>query len=146
MFYSTGYFDNALHNLQSVVDKGVDMLEGRDFDTLVGTGFSGAVVVPALALALGKGFVLVRKESDDSHHGRGRLLGTLGSRWVFVDDFISSGSTRDRVMAKINDCSVDTVNVGAYLYGNFSNSGNFVTYSDLMGFGYSVPSPTADYL
>ena len=99
--FMTGYMDRALDDLAGIVEGARKDLADVEFDTLVGTGFSGAAVVPALALALGKNFVLIRKESDDSHHGGGRLIGSLGDRWIFVDDFISSGATRDRVIQKI---------------------------------------------
>lgn len=101
--FLTYYMDDALLNLPRVIEEAKEHLEGVDFDTLVGTGFSGSIVIPALSLAMDKKFVLIRKETDDSHHGRGRLVGTLGERWVFVDDFISTGLTRKRVIEKIRN-------------------------------------------
>jgi orotate phosphoribosyltransferase len=112
--------DDALFSLPEVVEEAAEVLKRVDFDTLVGTGFSGGIVVPTLALAMGKKFVLVRKDTDDSHHGRGQLLGELGERWVFVDDFVSSGRTRTRVMEKIKETAqnweIDTTMVGQYMY------------------------------
>ena len=81
--FRTYYMDKALFNLSEVIETAKERLAGVDFDTMVGTGFSGGVVIPALALAMGKKFVLIRKETDDSHHGRGQLLGQLGARWIF---------------------------------------------------------------
>lgn len=94
--FKTGYLDDALDNLAGVVERGRQVLADIEFDTLVGTGLSGAVVVPSLALALGKPFVIVRKPNDGSHHN-GTMIGNLGAKWVFVDDFVSSGATRRRV-------------------------------------------------
>jgi orotate phosphoribosyltransferase len=113
-------------------------LKDVDFDTLVGTGFSGGVVVPALALAMGKKFVLIRKETDDSHHGKGKILGQLGARWVFVDDLVSSGRTRARVIEKIaraaKDSSAATEMIGQYLYQSWDevadDYGHFQSRSD----------------
>lgn len=119
--FRTSYFDEATTDLPSVIEQARrDLIDsGLDFDTLVGTGFSGAVVIPALAMALGKDYVLVRKEGDDSHHGGGRLVGILGERWLFVDDFTCSGSTRNRVIEKINyEGKGESVFVGSYLYIN----------------------------
>lgn len=123
----TYYMDDALFNLADVIETAKERLADVDFDTLVGTGFSGGIVIPSLALALGKQFVLIRKETDDSHHGRGRLLGQLGARWIFVDDFVSSGRTRNRVIEKINaEVAVNegtTELVGQYMYVNYSEEG-----------------------
>lgn len=101
--FRTWYMDSAVFDLAGVIETAEDRLKDVDFDTLVGTGFSGSIVIPSLALRLGKKFVLIRKETDDSHHGKGRLVGELGKRWIFVDDFISSGRTRDRVIEKIKE-------------------------------------------
>lgn len=125
--FNTYYMDNALFHLGEVIERAEKDLAGEDFDTLVGTGFSGGVVIPALALAMGKKFVLIRKETDDSHHGRGRLLGQLGAKWVFVDDFVSSGRTRRRVIDKITEAaaesSIETRYVGQYMYVNYGPDG-----------------------
>jgi orotate phosphoribosyltransferase len=125
--FNTYYMDRALFNLEEVIETAADRLRDVDFDTLVGTGFSGSVVIPALALAMGKKFVLIRKETDDSHHGKGRLLGELGKRWIFVDDFVSSGRTRLRVIEKIEDAKKEyettSEMVGEYMYVNYSDAG-----------------------
>jgi len=123
----TYYMDDAVFNLAGVIETAKDRLKDVDFDTIVGTGFSGGIVIPSLALALGKKFVLIRKETDDSHHGKGRLLGDLGDRWIFVDDFVSSGSTRQRVIEKIHETGgmyghFPTL-VGQYMYLNHSDEG-----------------------
>lgn len=101
--FQTGYMDKALFNLDSVLRRAKKDLADVDFDTLVGTGFSSGVVIPALAIRMKKKFVLIRKDNDDSHHGSGRFLGEMGDRWIFVDDFISTGRTRERVIKKVND-------------------------------------------
>lgn len=120
--FRTGYFDNALLDLGGLIEEIKPHLADVDFDTIVGTGFSGGVVIPALALALGKKFVLIRKETDDSHHGAGRLIGELGERWIFVDDFVSSGHTRRRVLEKVELAAsledTRTTYVGDFLYAH----------------------------
>jgi orotate phosphoribosyltransferase len=119
----TYYMDDAVFDLNKVIKTAKERLADVDFDTLVGTGFSGGIVIPALALAMGKKFVLIRKETDDSHHGKGRLLGELGQKWIFVDDFVSSGRTRQRVIDKVKEVDSDTEYVGQYMYVNYSNQG-----------------------
>lgn len=126
MRFSASYMDCAIFNLPEVIEIAQNELEGVDFDTMVGTGFSGGLVIPALALAMGKKFVLIRKETDDSHHGKGRLIGELGQRWIFVDDFVSSGKTRQRVIDKIDWTTrhedEKPERVGQYLYQEWSRS------------------------
>ena len=132
--FRTYYFDEAVRDLPGVIDQCKQALRGIDFDTIVGTGFSGGVVIPALAMSMGKKFVLIRKESDDSHHGRGRLVGELGSRWIFVDDFVSSGRTRERVITKIADAVVGTDLGGTTMVGQFmyqrDQTGRFEYFAD----------------
>ncbi len=129
--FRTYYMDTALFDLGRVIETAKERLADVEFDTLVGTGFSGGIVIPSLALALGKKFVLIRKETDDSHHGKGQLLGELGERWIFVDDFVSSGTTRKRVIDKVaaarssagcGDLIASTM-VGQYMYVNPSDEG-----------------------
>ena len=135
--FRTYYMDDAVFNLEEVIETAKKRLADVEFDTLVGTGFSGGVVIPALALAMGKKFVLIRKETDDSHHGKGRLLGELGEKWVLVDDFVSSGKTRERVISKIEEALVDygtqSEMVGEYMYKAYDYSrdeyGRFRPYS-----------------
>ena len=131
--FATYYMDEAVFNLSEVIETARERLADEDFDTMVGTGFSGGIVIPALALAMGKKFVLIRKETDDSHHGRGRLLGQLGVRWIFVDDFVSSGKTRGRVIEKIHDAAAESCTttkfVGEYMYVNFSGDGPRLKYA-----------------
>lgn len=87
----------------------------QDFDTLVGTGVSGAVIVPTLARLLGVDFAIVRKENDGSH-GWHKIEGVMGERWLFVDDLVSSGATVRRVQQLIQEMFPQSVAVGAYLY------------------------------
>lgn len=125
--FRTAYMDTAVFDLEKTLRVAKKALVDVDFDTIVGTGFSGGIVIPTLALRLKKKFVLIRKEGDDSHHGGGRLLGELGERWIFVDDFISSGHTRRRVVDKIGSACVlervESTFVGEYMYVNYSDEG-----------------------
>lgn len=72
------------------------------FDTLVGTGMSGALIVPNLARILKCNWFIVRKPSEKAHSSNiGE--GTLGQRWLFVDDLIDMGETFNRVAEAIDD-------------------------------------------
>lgn len=140
--FRTGYMDTALYDLPGVIEQAKADLADLDFDTMVGTGFSGGIVIPSLALALGKRFVLIRKETDDSHHGPGRLIGCMGKRWIFVDDFISTGATFRRVVEKIGAAVVlhdhETTLVGDYMYAShWSRSAGFRAFHPNV-----LPDPT----
>lgn len=144
--FKTWYMDKAVFGLAEVIETAKDRLKDVEFDTMVGTGFSGGIVIPSLALALGKTFVLIRKETDDSHHGKGRLVGELGEKWIFVDDFISSGRTRDRVISKISEAEDDwghkvrkSTLVGQYMYNGWNHE------EDDYG-RYDSFTPGSDYL
>lgn len=122
--FITGYMDNAVFDLVDTVDKAVAQLtpHADEFDTIVGTGFSGGMVIPMIATMLNKHFVLIRKETDDSHHGSGRLLGELGERWIFVDDFVQSGRTKNRVIEKVAEAARSELHVTTYV-GNYYYEG-----------------------
>jgi hypoxanthine phosphoribosyltransferase len=89
------------------------------YDTLVGTGLSGSLVVPRLADVLGCHWLVLRKETDVSHTLK-QGEGTLGAGWLFVDDLIDSGRTYNRcrdVVAEIaKDYEWTTVHLGSFLY------------------------------
>jgi orotate phosphoribosyltransferase len=101
------------------------LLADVQYDTLVGTGLSGSLVVPFLARALGKQYAIVRKSDHHSgdhvsQHSICPVEGTLGHRWVFVDDLICSGATRERVLDEVRRAALarewSTVYVGTVLY------------------------------
>jgi orotate phosphoribosyltransferase len=126
--FLTYYMDNAVFHLPDVIRLAQENLAGVDFDTIVGTGLSGSIVVPALALAMEKKFLLIRKDGDDSHHGSGRPVGELGLAWVFVDDFISTGRTRRRVIEKVAGSLSyrnTTSMVGQYMYQRLDGKHEF---------------------
>lgn len=99
-------------------------LEGVYFDTMAGTGMSGALVVPILARALDKHWLIVRKENDHHHHkaagGPENELaeGTLGERWLFVDDGADTGATYRRMREIVPSLNPGTRFAGAYFYGD----------------------------
>lgn len=66
------------------------------FDTIIGTGLSGAIVVPELARRLGLKWAIVRKQ--DGSHSPNKIEGEIGKAWLFVDDFVDSGATQQFVM------------------------------------------------
>jgi adenine/guanine phosphoribosyltransferase-like PRPP-binding protein len=70
----------------------MNVLKSYEFDSIVGRGLSGALVIPTLAARLGCTFAIVRKP-DDRRHSRSEIEGEIGDSWIFVDDLIASGAT-----------------------------------------------------
>jgi hypoxanthine phosphoribosyltransferase len=95
MFFGGTYFKSAFDINSDIVRMAELKLKGVEFDTIVGTGVSGSVVVPLIAGHLGKDYAIVRKER--SPHDSGLVVGNVGHKWIFVDDFVSSGATLTRV-------------------------------------------------
>lgn len=63
-----------------------------EFDTIVGRGMSGALIIPEIARVLKCGWLIIRKSGDKSHSTKVGE-GNLGKRWIFMDDLIESGET-----------------------------------------------------
>jgi len=91
------YFDDAFGDPDTLGENAIRCLNGVsvDFDTMVGMGLSGSLVVPVLARLFDVNFAIVRKEY--SSHDHSEIVGRIGHRWIFVDDFICSGQTLQRV-------------------------------------------------
>lgn len=124
-----------------------------EFDTLVGIGLSGTLLLPMLADRLKCNYLALRKDKDGSHSG-GRHQGTLGKKWLFFDDLISTGDTLRKAYEKVDKIVEDHNNwqkvldepaefktefVGAYLFT--SDRGlNLQPASELIN-RYRVPTP-----
>lgn len=100
----SGYMNVAFRDPVDIAGPLRDALEGIEYDTLVGTGLSGALVIPGLARELGKLWAIVRKPTDQSHSDK-VIEGEVGAYWLFVDDFTDTGATRRRVEAAIEKAS-----------------------------------------
>ncbi|MGW0245085.1 phosphoribosyltransferase [Nocardia goodfellowii] len=115
---------NQIYYPDMAIQKACEALEGIEFDTMVGTGLSGALMIPTLARAMNVDFLLVRKPNDGSHSSY-KVEGRLGSKWLFVDDLIVSGDTFQRVYNEVESAAKmqrhTTHLVGAYFYENNIN-------------------------
>lgn len=114
----SSYMDGALRP-KVLRDRALEALSNVHFDTIVGTGLSGTLPLQMIAEQFNVNMLAVRKDRS-SCHSDGLLEGTLGNRWVLVDDFVSSGATVVRAMKAIDDIKVKTKFVGAFLYENYS--------------------------
>lgn len=119
------YMEKIVLNPSQVALDALDNLQGIEFDTMVGRGLSGALVIPKLADHFGVHWYIVRKPTDSSHStllGEGRM----GRKWLFVDDLISSGTTLHHTTLAIEELckrmNWQTEFAGAYLFGEFLDS------------------------
>lgn len=85
------------------------------FDTIVVTGTSGQFYGPVLAYIMQKEYCVVRKPNDGSHDYH-KIVGNVGSRWIFFDDFVSTGNTRKRVKVMMRECEPSSTYVGTFEY------------------------------
>lgn len=94
------------------------------FDAIAFTGVSGAALAFPLSFALGIPLLCVRKQGESSHSPYKVEGDYSAERYVIVDDFISSGSTVNRIQDDIeSEISGVPELVGLYLYkdaGNYS--------------------------
>lgn len=119
----TSYLIDVMLKPSTVIDQAREVLHTNKVqaDTLVGRGLSGTIAVTVLGPALGMHWAVARKREHT--HSQFVLEGRLGSRWLFVDDLICSGSTlRDTIRIVEQACiraeyPVITF-VGALLYNN----------------------------
>lgn len=128
------YMNRAFRERFEIVNEADGLLANVEFDTFVGIGISGTLVAPLLS-DMGKGghgFAIVRKE--ESTHSEHTIEGDLNSdsKYIFVDDFIDSGSTLEKVLDAIDNewrySYFQPKMVGAYLYQDH----RFYTLSDLL--------------
>ena len=94
----------------------VRKLKPKTFEAIAVTGNSGAIFGGALAVALNKPLILVRKPGIDSHGSQLQGIGSPKS-YIIVDDFISTGETVRRVcdiIEKHAPAGLDLV--GGYFY------------------------------
>lgn len=92
-----------------------------DFDSMVGIGNSGLLVMPILARHFKVPFFAMRK-AGSSHHNSKQPYGDgkIGKRWIMIDDVSITGNSIKVVKDTINKISAEndftTEYVGTYLY------------------------------
>ncbi len=114
------YLSEPIHRPAAVLDRLRVIAECHQFDTIVGIGISGGLIVSLAAHELDKFQVLVRKTEGASSHSPLPFEGRLGRRWLFVDDLISTGATLRHVHRVVSETAsafgFETTFVGAFLY------------------------------
>jgi adenine/guanine phosphoribosyltransferase-like PRPP-binding protein len=102
--------------LRIKLDNAVKTLDGLDFDAIAFQGMSGALFASPLSLRINKPIIMVRKESDKNHSGLRAEGYQATKKYLFVDDFISSGKTFDHVKEVLNSFAPDAQCIGTYVY------------------------------
>lgn len=133
MKISMSHLHWAFRNQQRYVNIAVARLRHVDFDTIVYTGHSDALVAPAVAYLLRKYIIVIRKAGDDTHSHLEVEGNFEGSRYVIVDDFISHGETVRRIKRLMDDCSSRHQLVGLCMYRQ--------THRKRRGFGHVLEFP-----
>jgi hypoxanthine phosphoribosyltransferase len=126
------YYQEAFYHTRIIVEKSIRILSAIDFDTIVCTGVSGAVIAPILAYQLRKNLFIIRKGENTTSEDK-LSAGILGESWLFVDELIESGKTYNRVKSEIRyiceQKNYSTKFVGVFLYRNLSwrDAGNSIS-------------------
>lgn len=113
--------------LKLAIDGLVDMMEGLDFDLVVGSESRGFIFGTPVAYAMGKGFILVRKkgklpretisEEYDLEYGTATLemhrdAIKPGQRVVIIDDLIATGGTTEAIVKMVEREGGKVVKIG----------------------------------
>lgn len=105
MIYNSSY--KGLDDLGEAVERTVKALSEHldKFDFIAVRGCSGMLVGAPVSLAIGKPLVVARKPTEDSHSWSGKLINDAHAhgRYIFLDDFISSGATERAVIQAIEE-------------------------------------------
>lgn len=108
---------NHLLDLDKVVRKVTKVLrqDADSFDSIVVTGVSGLVVGSPVALRAKKPLVVIRKKTEQAHSWHHVNMDQAGDRWLFLDDFSSTGGTFNRAREAMEGYT-DSEYVGSLWY------------------------------
>lgn len=119
------YLSNVMSplGLQKAVRKTINIIRksGVEFDAIAFRGLSGALVGPAVACRMKKGFLAVRKMKEEESHSTVAVEGAVKAdcQYIIIDDLISSGATVWNIVTELNK----------FQYVEFANSCKAVYYS-----------------
>lgn len=104
----------SLVDLAETVEVCVAGLKDKKFDAIVVRGVSGLVVGSPVALALKKPLIVVRKDGESAHSTKHPGIDAAkDAKVLFLDDFVSSGTTR-------RTCALAVVKAGGKVVAQFS--------------------------
>jgi adenine/guanine phosphoribosyltransferase-like PRPP-binding protein len=94
------------------------MLREVGFDSIAFTGYSGSAIAYILSAELSVPLICIRKATDKGHYVRsyGLMEGCMSAKkFIFVDDFISSGETIRNVLSMMSTYQPQAECVGALM-------------------------------
>lgn len=103
-----------MSELNTYVNLAIQALKNKRFDSLAFRGNSGAVIAPPVALALKKHLIMVRKPLDSiATHSDFLVEGNMSSsRYVIIDDFMSSEKTARAIVEAVADFAPNAKCIG----------------------------------
>lgn len=110
---------------------------GLEFDTLVGTGLSGTIAIVKLATVWHVHTAFIRKPSESNHSTR-IIEGSIGNKWLFIDDIVSTGGTLNRCATMVTQIAPATRCVGGLLYGDTYIPAQFIDTTRMALYGAKV--------
>ena len=104
------YFDNATSRTQLTVEAICHELKNPklgEVDLVVGTGFSGILLLAAIHIQSGIPFGAIRKDKNSTHSSRSIETGGIydlhdAKRYVIIDDFTETGKTLYNIMVEMS--------------------------------------------
>jgi adenine/guanine phosphoribosyltransferase-like PRPP-binding protein len=120
-----------VHTVKKTVAKARQIMTMEEYDSIAFTGTSGAAMAYILSAELGVHLICIRKATDSSHYvrGHGQLEGNVSAkRYLFVDDFISSGTTFRTVREFIKNKMPKAECIGGLMYAATRGDYNFHDY------------------
>ena len=97
--------------LKLAIDGLVDMMEGLDFDLVVGSESRGFIFGTPVAYTMGKGFILVRKKGKLPRETISDAI-KPGQRVVIIDDLIATGGTTEAIVKMVEREGGKVVKIG----------------------------------
>lgn len=125
-FADGSYFGEAFGDPDKLIKNAEVNLRGLkvEFDSMVAIGLSGYLVLPLLARHFDVPFLALRKQSENCHdsYGIGKYgRGSIGHKWLLVDDFVCTGKTMRNAISLVKQGleysdNFTTEFVGTYCY------------------------------
>jgi adenine/guanine phosphoribosyltransferase-like PRPP-binding protein len=112
------YFNRVFEDFNGVVMRAARVLGPKQFDALAFCGNSGAMIGPAVATAISRQMILVRKPVDDHYYERVEttLRKDATFTYAIIDDFVASGATVKYIKEQIAALYPKARWVGVYEY------------------------------